>query len=68
MGTLNGYTVLSFVVPFLLLPKTRAWILVIASVSSGGASLFACRVRARACVYFTILSAGVTVGVLFHGV
>ena len=68
MGTLTGSTVLSFVVPLLLLPKTRAWILVIASVSSGGVSLFACRVRARACVSFTILYAGVAVGVLFHGV
>ena len=34
-----------------------------ASSSTGGASFFDCIVRARACVAFTILSDGVTVGV-----
>ena len=68
MGKLTGSTVLSLVVPFLLLPKMRAWILVIDSSSSCGASFFDCIVRDRARVAFTILSAGVTVEFLLYGV
>ena len=63
MGALTSSTVLYFVWTFLLLPKIRSWRLVIASSSSSGVSFLACIVRARACVAFTILSDGVTVGV-----
>ena len=63
MRTFTGSAVLSFVWPFLLLPKIRAWRLVMAYSSSGSASFFDRIVRTRDYVAFTIVSAGLTVGV-----
>ena len=61
---LNSYTVLYFMWPFLLMPKIRACRFMMASSSSGGASFFACIVRAGDCVAFKIIYSRVTIGVL----
>ena len=48
-----------------MLPKIRAWSLVIDYSSYYGASFLACRVSSGSCVAFKIISSGVTVGFFY---